>query len=103
MFSCLYCNLQYNTQQGVLMMSTTTTRSSRSKRKSTGGSLMVRLDGESKRYLARAAELRRVSMSDYIRLVTISQARREVQEAEHNTIRLMSNWHSGRPCRRPSN
>jgi uncharacterized protein (DUF1778 family) len=69
-------------------MSTTTTRSSRSKRKSTGGSLMVRLDGESKRYLARAAELRRVSMSDYIRLVTISQARREVQEAEHNTIRL---------------
>ena len=69
-------------------MSTTTTRSSRSKRKSNGRSLMVRLDAESKNFLARAAELRRVSMSDYIRLVTISQARREVQEAEQNTIRL---------------
>ena len=70
---------------------TTKTRMSRSKRKPKGGSLMVRLDEESKNYLSRAAELRRVSMSDYIRLVTISQARREVEEAEQNTIQLTAN------------
>ena len=49
---------------------------------------MVRLDAESKACLARAAELRRISVSDYIRIVTITQARREVDAASEQTIRL---------------
>ena len=50
--------------------------------------LMIRLDDESKGFIAKAAELRRVSMSDYVRLVTVAQARREVIEAEQRTIAL---------------
>ncbi|MBW3540831.1 MAG: DUF1778 domain-containing protein [Planctomycetes bacterium] len=50
--------------------------------------LMVRLDEDSKAYLSRAAELRRVSVSDYVRMVTVSQARREVEDARRNTISL---------------
>jgi uncharacterized protein (DUF1778 family) len=50
--------------------------------------LMVRLDDESKAFIAKAAKLRRVSMSDYVRLVTVSQAQREVEEAEQSTIAL---------------
>ncbi len=50
--------------------------------------LMVRLDDESKAFIAKAAKLRRVSMSDYVRLVTVSQAQREVKEAEQSTIAL---------------
>jgi uncharacterized protein (DUF1778 family) len=49
---------------------------------------MVRLDEESKRSLAAAAELRRISVSDYVRTVTVPQARREVLEARENVIRL---------------
>ncbi len=49
---------------------------------------MVRLDAESKACLARAAELRRISVSDYIRIVTLAQARREVDSAREQTIRL---------------
>jgi uncharacterized protein (DUF1778 family) len=50
--------------------------------------LMVRLDEESKACLAKAAELRKVSISDYVRLVTVAQARREVQQAEQSAIAL---------------
>jgi len=50
--------------------------------------LMVRLDEESKAFIAKAAKLRRVSMSDYVRMVTVSQAQREVEEAERSTIAL---------------
>lgn len=50
--------------------------------------LMVRLDTESRDYLARAAELRRISVSDYVRAVTISQAKREVESADQQTIAL---------------
>jgi uncharacterized protein (DUF1778 family) len=50
--------------------------------------LMVRLDAESKACLARAAELRRISVSDYVRAVTLSQARREVLAAREQTIVL---------------
>ena len=50
--------------------------------------LMVRLDEASKSYLAKAAELRRVSISDYVRMVTVAQARREVTQAEQTTISL---------------
>jgi uncharacterized protein (DUF1778 family) len=49
---------------------------------------MVRLDDESKAYLAQAAKLRRVSVSDYVRTVTVAQARREVQAAREQTLAL---------------
>ena len=50
--------------------------------------LMVRLDEDSKSYVIKAAELRKVSISDYVRMVTVAQARREVCQAEQNTIAL---------------
>jgi uncharacterized protein (DUF1778 family) len=50
--------------------------------------LMVRLDEESRGYLARAAELRRISVSDYIRVVAVTQARREVESASEQVIAL---------------
>lgn len=50
--------------------------------------LMVRLDLESKQALADAAELRRISVSDYVRTVTVPQARREVASAREQTIQL---------------
>ena len=50
--------------------------------------LMVRLDEESKTYVTKAAELRKVSISDYVRMVTVAQARREVSQAEQSTISL---------------
>jgi uncharacterized protein (DUF1778 family) len=49
---------------------------------------MVRLDAESKAYLTRAAGLRGLSVSDYVRTVTIAQARREVEAAGERTIAL---------------
>ena len=51
-------------------------------------SLMVRLDTESKQALVAAAELRRISISDYVRTVTVAQARREVSSAADRTILL---------------
>lgn len=51
-------------------------------------SLMVRLDKKSKAVLVRAAKLRQMSVSDYVRSVTVAQARREVEAAEEQTIRL---------------
>jgi uncharacterized protein (DUF1778 family) len=49
---------------------------------------MVRLDKESKACLSKAAELRRISVSDYVREVTVAQARREVAAAAEQTIAL---------------
>lgn len=49
---------------------------------------MVRLDAESKQALVAAAELRRISVSDYVRTVTVAQARREVASAKDQTILL---------------
>ncbi|MBC7852831.1 MAG: DUF1778 domain-containing protein [Pirellulaceae bacterium] len=49
---------------------------------------MVRLDEQSKGYLAQAAELRRISVSDYVRSVLVSQARREVEAAREQVISL---------------
>ena len=59
-------------------------------RKSNGKTspLMVRLDRESKAYLAKAAELRRISVSDYVRDVAVRQARTEVVAAREEVIRL---------------
>lgn len=61
--------------------------------------LMVRLDEDSKEVLARAAELRRISVSDYVRQVTVSQARKEVVAAAEQTIALtpdeqLAFWHA---------
>ncbi len=50
--------------------------------------LMVRLDHDSKACLQEAAKLRQVSVSDYVRLVTVAQARREVLAARDQTIRM---------------
>jgi uncharacterized protein (DUF1778 family) len=50
--------------------------------------LMVRLDPDSKDCIARAAELRRVSVSDYVRSVVVAQARRELDAAQNQTIAL---------------
>jgi uncharacterized protein (DUF1778 family) len=49
---------------------------------------MVRLDEESKSVLTRAAELRRISVSDYVRAVTVAQARKEVRAARDQVIAL---------------
>jgi uncharacterized protein (DUF1778 family) len=62
----------------------------KSRNASSPSPLMVRLDEESKKVLARAAELRRISVSDYVRQVTVSQARKEVVAAEDRAITLTS-------------
>lgn len=51
-------------------------------------SLMVRLDRASKAFLAEAAKLRGISLSDYVRTVTVGQAKAEVLAAREGTIRL---------------
>jgi uncharacterized protein (DUF1778 family) len=50
--------------------------------------LMVRLDAERKQALTDAAELRRISISDCVRTVTVAQARREVASAREQTVLL---------------
>ncbi len=50
--------------------------------------LMVRLDDQSKDFLTRAAELRRISVSDYVRTVMVAQARRELLAADAQTLAL---------------
>jgi uncharacterized protein (DUF1778 family) len=54
----------------------------------TASPLMVRLDDESKRCLAQAAELRQISVSDYVRAVTVPQARREVRAARQQLLAM---------------
>ena len=51
-------------------------------------SLMVRLDSDSKTCVARAAELRHISVSDYVRSVVVAQARREIEAVEQQVIAL---------------
>jgi uncharacterized protein (DUF1778 family) len=67
------------------------TKPRRSKQTSTpraSCSLVVRLDKESKDVLMQAAELRGISLSDYVREVTVAQARREVQSAREQVLVL---------------
>lgn len=66
----------------------TSSSSDRSRKPRKPSPLMVRLDDESKAYLSRAAELRRISVSDYVRTVTVAQARREVLAAGEQTLVL---------------
>ena len=49
---------------------------------------MVRLDKESKALLSAAAELRRVSVSDYVRSVVVGQAERELAAAQSHIIAM---------------
>jgi uncharacterized protein (DUF1778 family) len=51
-------------------------------------SLKLDLDQESKNFLTKAAELRRISVSDYVRVVIVPQARREVCAACEQVIVL---------------
>ena len=49
---------------------------------------MVRMDADTKSILAAAAELRRVSVSDYVRSVMVQQASRELAAAQSQTIAM---------------
>ena len=50
--------------------------------------LMIRMDSSAKKLVARAATLRGVSTSDWVRNVLTSQAQLEVAEADERTIKL---------------
>jgi len=50
--------------------------------------LQARLDPKSKRAVEEAARLRRVGISDYVRLVLVATAEREVEQARHNVVQL---------------
>jgi uncharacterized protein (DUF1778 family) len=50
--------------------------------------LMVRLDEQSKQCLTEAADLRHISVSDYVRTVAVAQARREVDDAREQVVVL---------------
>jgi uncharacterized protein (DUF1778 family) len=76
----VYCNLIYNRTWRYIMGRLGKSRKT--------APLMVRLDDRSKAVLGRAAELRRISLSDYVRVVTVAQAEREVAAAREQTIRL---------------
>jgi uncharacterized protein (DUF1778 family) len=66
----------------------TKTSNPRKKPAPSASPLMVRLDEKSKACLTRAAQLRRVSVSDYVRTVAVAQARKEVAAAGQQTIAL---------------
>ncbi len=51
-------------------------------------SLMVRLDEQSKALLQAAAELRQISVSDYVRSIMVQQATRELAAAKSQTIAM---------------
>jgi len=50
--------------------------------------LQARLDPESKNLIEEAARLRHVGLSDYIRLVLVPTARKEVLEAKQQVLHL---------------
>lgn len=56
------------------------------KKKAATSTLIVRLDKKSKALLVKAAELRGISVSDFVRFVTVEQAGREVEGAKNNVI-----------------
>jgi len=66
----------------------TTVKRQRSESPESASPLMVRLDGASKATLKEAARLRGISVSDYVRTVTVGQARREVDAARQDFIAL---------------
>jgi len=50
--------------------------------------LMIRVDRSSKGVITKAARLRGISASDYVRSVVVAQARQEVKDAQSPTISL---------------
>jgi uncharacterized protein (DUF1778 family) len=58
------------------------------KKPRTVSSLMIHVDGASKAVLCQAAALRGIGVSDYVREVSVAQARREVQAARAQTLAL---------------
>ncbi len=50
--------------------------------------LVVPLDQQSNDYVTKAAGLRRSSIDEYVRVVSVAQARREVEESEQSVIAL---------------
>jgi uncharacterized protein (DUF1778 family) len=71
----------------------------KSQKKAASSTVTVRLDSASKTALAKAARLRGVSVSDYVRIVTVPQARREVASAREQSIALtpeeqLAFWHA---------
>ena len=50
--------------------------------------LQARLDVESKKIIEQAAALRRVGLSDYVRLVLVPAARREVEQAKQQVVQM---------------
>jgi uncharacterized protein (DUF1778 family) len=50
--------------------------------------LQTRLDPKSKQTIAQAAELRHVGLSDYVRLVLVSTAKREVEQAKNQVLQM---------------
>jgi len=63
-------------------------KTAKPKPKKAGPTLMVRLDAASKSLLTEAAELRRISVSDYVRSVMVDQARREIAAAAQGVIAM---------------
>jgi uncharacterized protein (DUF1778 family) len=61
---------------------------SRARKAGSPSPLIVRLDEESKALLSQAAAVRRISVSDYVRTVTLPQARKEVLASREQTISL---------------
>jgi uncharacterized protein (DUF1778 family) len=51
-------------------------------------SVIFRLDEDSQSVLVQAARLRPISLSEYVRMVTVPQARKEVQAAQEGTLAL---------------
>ena len=69
-------------------MSTSARRSPTSPAATKTQTLIVRVDRSSKGVIARAASLRGISTSDYVRTVVVAQAHREVEETRSRTIKL---------------
>jgi len=50
--------------------------------------LQARLDPKSKRAVVQAAKLRHVGLSDYVRLVLVSTAKKEVEQAKNQVLQM---------------
>ncbi|MFZ5572158.1 MAG: DUF1778 domain-containing protein [Thermodesulfobacteriota bacterium] len=50
--------------------------------------LQVRLDSRSKHIVTQAAKLRHVGLSDYVRLVLVPTANREVEQAKNQVLQM---------------
>ncbi len=61
--------------------------------------LQVRLDPKNKKAIIEAAKLRHVGLSDYIRLVLVPTARREIELAKNRILQMTADeqerfWHA---------